>query len=197
MAFSHFPSFLLFLILPYFFSHLILANEKESPLKFLKYVEGGKKGDNINGIREVKQYLQQFGYLDCKKQINDNDFDESLESALQIYQLNFHLKPTGILDGSTLSNIAKPRCGVPDIINGINTMKPRNPNFTHHLHMVSHYVVNPTRLKWPPSKYNLTFLFIQRNHPIHIYNSNPTIIEPLVIHNFILQVINQKLRCIK
>lgn len=114
-----------------------------------------------------KQYLQKFGYLNSKKQItkNDYEFDESLESALKTYQLNFHLKLNGMLDGPTLPNMAIPRCGVSDIINGINTMKPRNPNSTHqHLHMISGYVVNPNRLKWPSTKYNLTFVFIQRNH---------------------------------
>ncbi|KAG2722022.1 hypothetical protein I3760_02G110300 [Carya illinoinensis] len=73
-----------------------------------------------------KVYLKQFGYYHKTKnnsQANDDDFDELLESVVETYQQNYHLKATGTLDAETVSNMMMPRCGVADIINGTNLMQ--------------------------------------------------------------------------
>lgn len=156
------------LVLSSFLTFSVFANtEKKSSVEFLKHLEGGKRGNNIKGIRELKLYLQHLGYLSSKIS-NDDEFDGSLESALKTYQHNFHLKGTGVLDSTTLSNMAIPRCGVADIINGTNIMVSRSPNSNFHLHIVSRYAFFPDRNRWPPSKRNLTFAYLQRNYPIYI-----------------------------
>lgn len=140
MAFKCFPlhSFIPFILLC-FLSNFTFANiEKKSPVEFLKHIKGGKKGDNIKGIKELKQYLQYFGYLNSNNSIQKNGdyFDQSLESALKTYQLNFNVKPSGILDEPTISAMEQPRCGVPDVINDTNMMISRNLNSSFHLHMI-------------------------------------------------------------
>ncbi|TXG66597.1 hypothetical protein EZV62_007872 [Acer yangbiense] len=115
--------------------------KKKSPVEFLKHVQGCHKGDKVEGILQLKKYLQQFGYLDYKNRThaNDDDFDELLESAVKTYQLNFHVKPTGVLDRKTLSKMAMPRCGVADIVNGTNLMRSHHHHHGSGFHAVAHY----------------------------------------------------------
>ncbi|KAK9991763.1 hypothetical protein SO802_026748 [Lithocarpus litseifolius] len=126
-------------------------NKKSSPFDFLKHLEGCHKGDNVSGIKFLKSYLEQFGYLNHSHSVmqnhaNDDDFDEPLESALKTYQLNFHLNTTGTLDAKTVSNMMMPRCGVADIINGTNWMRTDNKNHDNNhgsFHTISHYAFFP------------------------------------------------------
>ncbi|KAM4127402.1 hypothetical protein ACJW30_02G087300 [Castanea mollissima] len=142
-------------------------NKKSSPFDFLKHLQGCHKGDNVSGIKVLKSYLEQFGYLNyrhSKKQnhANDDDFDEPLESALKTYQLNLHLNTTGTLDAKTVFNMMMPRCGVADIVNGTNWIRSDNRKHDNHgsLHTVSHYAFFPRKQKWPDSKYSLTYGFL-------------------------------------
>ena len=74
-----------------------------SPFRFFKDLQGSKKGDKVEGIHKVRNYLQRFGYLSSthsktESQIDSDDhFDDALESAIKAFQTYFHLKPTGIL----------------------------------------------------------------------------------------------------
>ncbi|GLT71403.1 hypothetical protein SLA2020_434250 [Shorea laevis] len=173
-AFSPFsltPLLLLLLLLP-LLSHATNSpkshDKKSSPFEFLKHLQGCHKGDNIKGIQDLKKYLEQFGYLSYghsknHTHANDDDFDELLESAIKSYQLNYHLNASGTLDDKTVSKMMMPRCGVADIINGTNSMragKNRHHNRHGSLHTVSHYSFFDTNPKWPPSKYHLTYGFL-------------------------------------
>jgi len=143
-------------------------DKKSSPFEFLKHLQGCHKGDKIKGIHDLKKYLEKFGYLSYSHSknnthANDDDFDELLESAIKTYQLNYHLNASGTLDDKTVSKMMMPRCGVADIVNGTNWMRPGKKG--HHnghgsLHTVSHYSFFPSSPKWPSSKYHLTYGFL-------------------------------------
>ncbi|XP_021825581.1 metalloendoproteinase 2-MMP-like [Prunus avium] len=138
-----------------------------SPFEFLDHLKGCHKGDKVQGIQDLKKYLEKFGYLSSNNNghFNDDDFDDQLESAVKTYQLNYHLKATGTLDAETVSNMMMPRCGVADIINGTSSMrsgKQRHPHHHHHGgHTVAHYTFFRGNPKWPASKYHLTYAFLQ------------------------------------
>ncbi|CAA2986173.1 metalloendoproteinase 3-MMP-like [Olea europaea var. sylvestris] len=108
----------------------------------LKNLQGHRKGDKVEGLYQVKQYLNHYGYLNTLEQNND-EFDDELESAIKTYQLNHNLDTTGIMDSSTLSKMMMPRCGVPDIINGTNTMYRGTNPFNASL-----YKILPGDRKW-------------------------------------------------
>ncbi|KAH7554679.1 hypothetical protein JRO89_XS12G0256600 [Xanthoceras sorbifolium] len=123
MASKYFSLFFLAL-LSLLFAHSVSGadHKKKSPVEFLKHLQGRHKGDKVKGVLELKKYLEKFGYLEYKNaknrtHENDDDFDDLLESAVKTYQLNFHVKPSGVLDRKTLSKMAMPRCGVADIVN--------------------------------------------------------------------------------
>ncbi|KAF5471126.1 hypothetical protein F2P56_011589 [Juglans regia] len=141
-------------------------DQKTSPFGFLKHLQGCHKGENLKGIHDLKMYLEKFGYYhktENNTHANDDDFDELLESAIKTYQQNYHLKATGTLDAETVSKMMMPRCGVADIINGTNSMQSGKKKH-HHLgsfHIVSHYSFFDGAPRWPPSKYHLTYRFLQ------------------------------------
>lgn len=153
------------LILPVF------SNAKQSPFQFLQSLQGYQKGDKVAGLHELKQYLNNFGYLnynhenqlESNSDEKDDHFDDILESAIKTYQLNYHLKPTGVLDSQTVSTMMLPRCGVSDImINGATRMRAGQKKMHHHqksMHAVSHYQFFTGSPKWPLDKANLTYVF--------------------------------------
>ncbi|KAL7598706.1 hypothetical protein Lser_V15G23314 [Lactuca serriola] len=121
-------------------------NTKPSPFGFLKAMQGCRKGDTEKGIRDLKLYLARFGYLNYQKNPNVTDleedhFDEELEVAIKSYQVFYHLNATGTLDGPTVSQMARPRCGCPDKV----THKHTDHNS---LHTVSHFQFFPGAPKW-------------------------------------------------
>ncbi|KAK1381414.1 metalloendoproteinase 2-MMP [Heracleum sosnowskyi] len=121
---------------------------------------GCRSGESREGLAKLKQYFQQFGYLD--NQNYTNDFDQSLESALKTYQRNFNLNSTGELDQTTLDLIQRPRCGVADIVNGTSTMnsgKSKSSPF----HVVAHYSYFPGSPRWPNGQNELTYSFATEN----------------------------------
>ncbi|XP_051117808.1 metalloendoproteinase 5-MMP-like [Andrographis paniculata] len=157
--------FILVLIIPISHSQKDLPDtQTPSPFSFIKDLQGCHKGNrSTKGLHNLKHYLHQFGYLNYRDQthLDDDDFDNALESALKTYQKNYHVSPTGTLDASTVEKMTSPRCGVADIVEGINTMAPKNH---HHrpgksIHNVANFSFFPNRARWPPSKTHLTYRF--------------------------------------
>ncbi|KAL7135770.1 hypothetical protein ABFS83_11G120500 [Erythranthe nasuta] len=143
------------------------SEQKQAPFEFIKTLQGCHKGNKTKEIHNLKNYLHQFGYLQYPNRTHANyndDFDETLESAVKTYQRNYHINPTGTLDAITVSTMTTTRCGVADIINGDNTMqkpgtKKHESGSSGHIHTVSHYSFFPGNLRWPPSRTHLTFGF--------------------------------------
>ncbi|KAK1404466.1 Metalloendoproteinase [Heracleum sosnowskyi] len=141
------------------------TTKKPHPFESLKHLQGCKKGDNLAGLRELKQYLNKFGYLNyhSSKAHDDDDFDDFLEAAMKTYQANYNLKVTGTVDSETLSKMVMPRCGVPDVINGTNSMLTNKKRHHHHsrkkFHTVSHYSFFQGSPRWPVGKTHLTYWF--------------------------------------
>ncbi|PRQ53777.1 putative interstitial collagenase [Rosa chinensis] len=153
----------LLLLLLALFSFLCNATANSSPFEVIEHLKGCHKGDKVKGINDLKKYLQKFGYLNYEnhRHSNDDDFDEHLEEAVKTYQLNFHLKSTGTLDDKTLSTMMMPRCGVPDIINGTTSMRSAQIKSQHRaIHTTVHFSFPDGNLKWPSSKYHLTYGFL-------------------------------------
>lgn len=148
----------------------------QSPFEFLKNLQGSKKGDTQLGLENFKNYLKRFGYLNYdhlenqQNANNNNYFVNLLEAAIKTYQLNYHLNQTGTLDPQTVSKMVTPRCGVPDIVNGITNMRSRSESPSHghrslYFHAKAHYnffIFNP---KWPTSKTQLTYAFVNSTLP--------------------------------
>ena len=146
-----------------------------SPFAFLNDLQGCKKGDNVKGISKLKNFFRRYGYLNHQINVTghlidhdaDDTFDDRFESAVKTYQQYFHLNPTGSLNAETLSQLATPRCGNPDIINETTgrmlseDIDNVSSHDHHHLpHAVSHYAFFPGRLRWPSTKYRLTYAFL-------------------------------------
>lgn len=92
----------------------------------------------VNGVSEIKTYLQRFGYLplSSKNDVTDDVFDDRFESALKRYQEQFGLRVTGKLDHDTLTQIVAPRCGVSDGV------------YKDNLHEAKHFVYFPGKPRW-------------------------------------------------
>ncbi|XP_065624226.1 metalloendoproteinase 2-MMP-like [Quercus suber] len=94
-----------------------LTNAKRIPefSKSLKDVEESQKGQRVQGLREVKHYLNKYGYLNYEYSNNfeKDEFDEALEVAIKTFQIFFHLKVTGKLDTDT---IKKCQCRVVELL---------------------------------------------------------------------------------
>ncbi|KAJ4719123.1 Metalloendoproteinase [Melia azedarach] len=145
------------------------AKNQSTPFGFMEHLKGCHKGDKVKSINELKKYLEMFGYLNYNNSKNqthadDDDFDELLESAIKTYQLNYHLKSTGVLDAKTVGMMTRPRCGVADIVNGTTRMrsgkKKQQNHGVNHFHTVAHYEFFPGSPKWPASKYQLSYGFL-------------------------------------
>lgn len=85
-----------------------------------------QQGQSPPGLSAVKEYLKQFGYLSTKSATFDNKFDATFHSALLTYQKFFNLKNSGVLDATTVNQMMKPRCGMPDIVTENTTANGRN-----------------------------------------------------------------------
>lgn len=136
------------------------------PFEFIKKLEGCHKGETIEGLHQLKQYLERFGYLShpyntTTRNNDDDSFDDLLESAIISYQHNFHLNATGQLDPATAQQMMTPRCGVTDVVNGKSGEGRRHLGSTH-LHAVSRYSFFPNSPRWPLSKTHLTYGFLRQ-----------------------------------
>ncbi|XP_051117717.1 metalloendoproteinase 3-MMP-like [Andrographis paniculata] len=145
-------------------AHSTINLSTPSPFEFLNNLQGSHKGNSSQGLYKLKHYLEQFGYLKYENQahLDVNEFDTNLETALKTYQENFNITPTGILDDATIAQMTIPRCGVPDIINGDNTMARKNHHgpLSKSINTVAHYSFFPNRPRWPPSKTHLTYRYL-------------------------------------
>ncbi|KAJ6877764.1 metalloendoproteinase 1-like [Populus alba x Populus x berolinensis] len=121
-------------------ARILKSEHQQYSFSSLQKLEGARKGQTVEGLVELKQYLKRFGYYPS-------------DSALKTYQNYFHLNVTGILDDSTIKQMMIPRCGMPDITP--NNTKSKHTKF----HMVMHYKFFDGMPKWPPSKYHLTYTF--------------------------------------
>ncbi|KAF2296251.1 hypothetical protein GH714_037074 [Hevea brasiliensis] len=167
------PLFLIFFFIFSTLYHAVLSDDQSnkteeasppppSPFDFLKNLLGSQKGQNVKGVKELKEYLKRFGYLNHDQSSSnylntnnnneggggDDDFDEQTESAIRKFQQNYNLTVTGSVDSKTVSKMMMPRCGVPDKMNGNNAGFHLDYKF---------YDGNP---KWPPSKSTLTYGFL-------------------------------------
>ncbi|XP_022946065.1 metalloendoproteinase 5-MMP-like [Cucurbita moschata] len=128
-------------------------------------LKGCRPGDHLNGLSNLKTYLNKFGYIPNSPSNFSDLFDNVLQSALLTYQKNFNLNATGFLDDQTLAQIQLPRCGIADIINGASSMNSGSPvahNATR-FHSVSHYSFFPGRPRWPDHRRDLTYAFAPEN----------------------------------
>ncbi|ESW29512.1 hypothetical protein PHAVU_002G076500 [Phaseolus vulgaris] len=112
-----------------------------------------KLGDIAKGLSNVKDYLDLFGYLNSTSHSNFSDyFTLDLQSAIIKYQKNFNLNVTGKLDRNTYNVISRPRCGVPDVVNGTTTMNLGASNTTSF------------KPWWKEGKRELTYAFHPENN---------------------------------
>ncbi|KAG9449646.1 hypothetical protein H6P81_009611 [Aristolochia fimbriata] len=128
-----------------------------NPFGFLHHLVGCHKGENVTGLHQLKQYLHRFGYLHeySSSSKDDQYFDDLVESAIMAYQRNYHLNVTGMLDPQTAEQMSKPRCGVPDSIEGTMSGSSKQP----HLHTVAHYSYFGGSPRWADSDTHLTYAF--------------------------------------
>lgn len=107
---------------------LALAGQARSPVEFTNGLEGSHKGIKTEGVLQLRQYLERYGYLQRShsghhaEDYDGEQFDDLLEEAVKAYQQNYGLEVTGTLDCRTVSLMMRPRCGVPDIIHGTNSI---------------------------------------------------------------------------
>ncbi|TKY69781.1 Metalloendoproteinase 1 [Spatholobus suberectus] len=120
-------------------------------------------GQNYKGLSNVKNYFHQLGYIpNAPPSSFDDNFDDTLVSAIQTYQKNYNLNITGKLDHNTLRQIMTPRCGIPDIIK-TNTKTSFGSDNTHSLlHTVPHYTFLDGMPRWPKGTKQLTYAFLPR-----------------------------------
>ncbi|KAK1272486.1 hypothetical protein QJS04_geneDACA015187 [Acorus gramineus] len=115
---------------------------------FLQNLTDCHLGDHIVGLSSLKKCLLRFGYIDSTLNSSNaiDDFDFTLQSTLKAYQTNFNLKPTGVLDTPTITQITCPCCGMPDNINGSILM---NYGGLHHRRRLLYSFTGMP--KWPSS----------------------------------------------
>ncbi|XP_022764610.1 metalloendoproteinase 2-MMP-like [Durio zibethinus] len=144
---------------------IIQSKPLKNPFGFIQHLEGCHKGQTVKGLQDLKRYLEKFGYLNYDQVINkgkknhatDDQFDDLLESAIKTYQRRHHLKATGGLDAKTVNQMMKPRCGVPDIVNGTSRQHNRK---SMSIHTVGRYRFFPGSPRWPPTQTHLRYRFL-------------------------------------
>lgn len=113
----------------------------EQSFKSFVNLQGLSKGDTAKGLSDIKRYLNRFGYLNLDRTTLNNDhFDDVLESGLKLYQTYMNLEVTGKLDSDTIKQMMLPRCGLPDIVHRASGQHIRHSydmmNFFHRLFLV-------------------------------------------------------------
>ncbi|KAK0575298.1 hypothetical protein LWI29_036906 [Acer saccharum] len=126
--------------------------------KFKKFT-GARSGKIIEGLSEVKEYLQNYGYISESATNFTNSFDEMLVSATKLYQQYYNIEQTGRLDEKTIGQMMVPRCGKRDIGNDTSFMQ-HSANHGN-LQSIAHYEIFEGRPRW--KKRALTFSFLPQN----------------------------------
>ncbi|KAI4332147.1 hypothetical protein L6164_017080 [Bauhinia variegata] len=143
--------FLLALFHPFMVQSRSLKPKSDHSLKFLQNLEGIQKGDSNKDLPAIRNYLKAFGYFDngdsnsSSNLLNEEIFDEGLESAIKKFQQFYNLNVSGKLDFDTIKLISTPRCGVPDHVSHSSNLNNSKYKF---------FDGNPT---WPTSKFHLTY----------------------------------------
>ncbi|CAJ2647723.1 unnamed protein product [Trifolium pratense] len=125
----------------------------EKMTEYLKKAQEPIDPKNFKDYVDIIETLENDGYLNTsflKSYIPDKS-EISLQSAITKIQENYNLPVTGKPDQTTINYILMPRCDVPDIINGTNT--------------VTKFVNQSTSFKpwWNNDKKNLTYAFLPKN----------------------------------
>lgn len=156
---------------PHFFPNIsaippdLIPNTTWGAWDGFKKLAGCTVGQNRTGLSQLKDYFRYFGYIANSTDNFTDDFDDYLQNALKIYQRNFNLNETGILDESTVQQILLPRCGVADIVNGTSSMNSgRGSASSIHAHTVAHYSFFPGSPRWPTRQTELTYAFAPENN---------------------------------
>ncbi|KAG9449642.1 hypothetical protein H6P81_009607 [Aristolochia fimbriata] len=136
-------------------------NITSSPWDSFNELVGCHRGVNQTGLANLKQYFHYFGYIPENDPNSDDTFDDILENAIKTYQRNFNLNVSGVLDAATVAQVVRPRCGVPDIVNGTTTMNSGKSSKTQRgsggvVHSVAHFSFFPDRPTWG-DKRDLTY----------------------------------------
>ena len=138
-----------------------------SPFGFFKYLQGSQKGDKVEGIHEVKKYLQHFRYLSsthCQTETqvdgNDDHFDDALESAIKAFQTYYHIWSP--LDAPTATRMSRTRCGIPDNPRATNNI---NSHGHSHLNIGTHFAFFPSNPRWLPGQTHLLYFLDSGSHP--------------------------------
>lgn len=143
----------------------LLPNVSSPAWNAFRNFSGCHAGERRDGLANLKKYFRYFGYIPETPSNFTDDFDDALASAIKTYQHNFNLEPTGQLDDATLTQLVRPRCGNPDIVNGstaMNSGKAESLSATH-FHAVGHYTFFPGTPRWPDGKSDLTYAFLPAN----------------------------------
>ncbi|PON93034.1 Peptidase M10A [Trema orientale] len=126
--------------------------------EFTRFLDA-QKGSHVNGMSDLKKYLQRFGYLpgtvpdntntntstSTSTNSTDDNFDTQLESAIILYQTKLGLPVTGKLDADTISTIISPRCGVAD---DAAAAAPPPPHGNATLRTTRHYAYFYGKPRW-------------------------------------------------
>jgi hypothetical protein len=138
-----------------------ITSKIPNPWSAFQNLTGCHFGEQQQGLAKVKDYLSHFGYLPESSGFNDI-FDADLEEAIKVYQRNFGLDVTGVMDASTVAQMMAPRCGVADIINGTSTMGgAASGASSSHVHGRNLFTYFPGSPAWPRSKKSLTYAITQ------------------------------------
>ena len=85
------------------------------------------KGQADPQFAAVQQFLMRFGYLPSPgagagagPAVADGQLDNRTSEALALYQKRHALPVTGVFDEATRTQMSKHRCGMPDMVNGVD-----------------------------------------------------------------------------
>ncbi|KAL4373344.1 hypothetical protein HN51_007263 [Arachis hypogaea] len=109
----------------------------------------GAPEEKIQGLHLVKQYLNDYGYIQDSDNYTDL-MDQDTVSAIKTYQTFFNLNVTGYLDDETLQQLSLFRCAVPDV-NVNYSLSPTNN------------VSWPKGKNWFSNRTNLTYGFLPQS----------------------------------
>ncbi|KAL6606946.1 hypothetical protein ACP70R_042599 [Stipagrostis hirtigluma subsp. patula] len=136
-----------------------ITSKIPNPWSAFQNLSGCHFGEEKQGLAKLKGYLFRFGYLPEPPSSSGftDMFDADMEEAIKMYQRNFGIDVTGVLDASTVTQMMAPRCGVADVINGTSTMGSSSPSVRGR-NLYSYFPGSPT---WPRSKKSLKYAITQ------------------------------------
>jgi protease II len=88
------------------------------PFAGIRSVAPATRGETAEGLEEVQEFLQRFGYLE-KGSYRPNELDDPTSEALRKYQRANGRRPTGEFNKATRDQMSTHRCGLPDMASGI------------------------------------------------------------------------------